>query len=265
MSEKDFQLEELENAAVNKSNNAKRIAAAAGIAALGGGTALAAKAAADSMNHPTEEIEALTEEDLQNVAETGSEQVPEAQSVVKQEVVIENDPQPETPTEDQANIEFESRTMIVDEDLNVKASVLDGTIDGRNFQLQDLDGDGEADVIKIDADDNGIYTSDETVLLTSNDHISMDQDVHNNTVIIEPNPWDEPTPDPWLVVENDDIENDFLDEKTGEVYENDYAENNENYVNNADDDSNNEMAYENYNEGEEFVSDDFSGDDMIFA
>lgn len=36
MTNEDYQLEELENAAVNKSNNAKRFAAAAGILATGG-------------------------------------------------------------------------------------------------------------------------------------------------------------------------------------------------------------------------------------
>ena len=94
MTNEDYQLEELENAAVNKSNNAKRIAAAAGLLATGGAAGYAAT------NIPTgvedEPIETLTEEDLEGVAETGANQVQEPEVTPQP---IQPQPQPATPVQ----------------------------------------------------------------------------------------------------------------------------------------------------------------------
>lgn len=283
MQENDFQLEELENQAVKKSSNAKRIAAAAGLMAAGAGTTLAATAVAGAAGEPAlEQPEAV---DLQEIAETGANQVPEAAApqptVAQQEVVVETVHQPAPPQEeDELDIKFDTKTTIVDENGNVEASELKGTVNGHDFVITDIDGDDEGDIMKIDVDGNKIYTSDEIVILTPNDHISMNQDAAHQVVIIEPSEDPAPTPDPWDVVDVDDIHNDFRDEKTGEVYSDDYAESNPNYVNNADlatedgtiDES---LAYDVYESGEDditndlasedFTSDDFSGDDMIMA
>ena len=75
MTNEDYQLEELENAAVNKSNNAKRIAAAAGLLATGGAVGYAASNIPGGSDE--EPIETLTEEELDEVADAGASQVQE--------------------------------------------------------------------------------------------------------------------------------------------------------------------------------------------
>lgn len=259
MAENDFQLEELETKAVNKSNNAKRAAVAAGLMAAGAGSALAAKAVADAMDHPTEEIETLAEEDLQNVANTGSEQVPEAQPVVNQEVVVVSEPQQEVTPEDSVDIEFTTNTHYYDENGNLVMNEESGTINGHDFKIIDGDMDGKGDILMVDVDGDHEFSLEEIEVLSPEDNIYMGHPtpIHKDVVIttdVDPEP-DPLILDEWDVVDND-IHNDFQDEKTGEVYSNDYAENNENYVNNAELGVENDLAYETYEESDDFVSDE---------
>lgn len=274
MQENDFQLEELENQAVKKSSNAKRIAAAAGLMAAGAGTTLAATAVAGAAGEPA--LEQPEGVDLQEIAEAGANQVPEAAApqptVAQQEVVVETVQQPVAQEDDEMNIKFDTRTTIVDEDGNVEASELKGTVDGHDFVITDIDGDGQGDILKVDVDGNKIYTSDEIAILTPGNQISMNQEVAHDVVIIEPSddPVIDPTPDPWDDVVDNDIDNDFKEEKTGEVYTDDYAENNKNYINNAevvsehDDVIDNDLAYQEDEPGDDYI-DDNSADDMALV
>lgn len=239
MTNEDYQLEELENAAVNKSNNAKRIAAAAGLLATGG----AAGYAATSI--PTDEVEepmeTLTEEDLESVADTGANQVHEPE--VKPQPV-QPQPQPATPVQptaptEEIDVKFETTTHYYDANDNLVAMTEEGTIDGKDFMLLDWDGDKRADVLAYDENDNGAYEEDEIVELQGNEQIALEHAAtHHEDVFLASN---EPEPDPDPIVyydldeekdyAQDTIHNDFEDEKTGETYSHDYAENNEDYDN----------------------------------
>lgn len=237
MTNEDYQLEELENAAVNKSNNAKRIAAAAGLLATGGAAGYAAT------NIPTgsaeEPIEPLTEEDLESVADTGANQVQEPE--VKPQPV---QPQPATPVQptppaqDEVDVSFDKTTHYYDENNNLVMTTEEGTVNGQQFKLVDVDGDMRADILAYDADGNGVINEDEIVELSGKDQIAMGHATaqHDDQFIAIHEPEPEPYIEPYDINDEKDyadntIHNDFEDEKTGETYSHDYAENNEDYNN----------------------------------
>lgn len=244
MANEDYQLEELENAAVNKSNNAKRIAAAAGILAAGGAAGYAATNI--PLGNDDESKEILTEEDLESVTDTGANQVHEPE-VTQQPVQQPQQPAtpPTPPVEDEVELTFEKTTQYYDENQNLLVTTEEGTLEGHKFQLMDIDGDMRADVLAYDKDGNGIYNEDEVVELSGKDQITMGHATSQHDVkfvaLNEPEP--EPNPEPYIEpldineekdYTDNEIHNDFEDEKTGENYQYDYAENNENYNNNGD-------------------------------
>ena len=261
MADQDFQLEELENDAVNKSNNAKRIAAAAGLAAGSAAAGFAAShftsgggAAPDAVEEP----EVLSEEDLESVANTGVNQV-QSQPVTPQPQPRAQAPQQEQPTEEEVDLSFTKTTeYFAGEDLVMTEE--EGMLDGRKFKLVDIDGDLRADYLAYDEDGNGVYNDDEVIELNGSDKIAMGHTANEHEVVriyaVEPNPQDlDPYAMNTIDIDNEKdypeaIRNDFEDEKTGENYSHDYAENNENYNNNGDVEAYNasytepEMAYQ---------------------
>ena len=239
MTNEDYQLEELENAAVNKSNNAKRIAAAAGLLATGGAVGYAAT------NIPTgegeEPVETLTEEDLESVADTGASQVQEPEAKPQP---VQPQPQPATPVQptppaqDEVDVSFDKTTHYYDEGNNLIMTTEEGTINGHQFKLADVDGDMRADILGYDADGNGVINEDEIMGLSGKDQIAMGHATaqHEDQFIAIHEPDPEPYIEPYNINEEKDyadntIHNDFEDEKTGETYSHDYAENNEDYNN----------------------------------
>lgn len=237
MINEDYQLEELENAAVNKSNNAKRIAAAAGLFATGG----AAGYGANSIpTEPVDEpVENLTEEDLDGVADTGANQVQKPE--VKTQPV-EPQPKPATPedpapsAQEEVDVSFDKTTHYYDENNNLIATSEEGTIDGKQFALVDVDGDKNADIVAYDVNGNGAYEKDEVVYLEGDEQIAMGHEAtqHEDQFLAIHDP--EPYVEPYDINEEKDyadntIHNDFEDEKTGENYSHDYAENNDDYNN----------------------------------
>lgn len=239
MTNEDYQLEELENAAVNKSNNAKRIAAAAGLLATGGAAGYAAT------NIPAGEVEepmeSLTEEDLESVADTGANQVQEPE-VKPQPVQHQTQPatpvQPTPPAQDEVDVSFDKTTHYYDENNNLVMTTEEGTVNGQQFKLVDVDGDMRADILAYDADGNGVINEDEIVELSGKDQIAMGHATaqHDDQFIAIHDPEPEPYIEPYDINEEKDyadntIHNDFEDEKTGETYSHDYAENNDDYNN----------------------------------
>ena len=237
MTNEDYQLEELENAAVNKSNNAKRIAAAAGLLATGGAVGYAAT------HIPTgeveEPVETLTEEDLETVADTGANQVqePEVKPQPQHNPAPEPTPEPE-PTPNDVDVSFDKTTHYYDENNNLIMTTEEGTINGHQFKLADVDGDMRADILAYDADGNGVINENEVIELSGNDQIAMGHATaqHDDQFIAIHEPEPDPYIEPYDINEEKDyadntIHNDFEDEKTGETYSHDYAENNEDYNN----------------------------------
>lgn len=237
-------VDDYENMAVQKSNTAKRIAA--GAALFVGGAAVASGAAyatADNGDLPSPD-EALTSEDIIDGANAGqgSEGADNSQpqQVTEKVVYVEKNVEPEQkPEPDQGStVTWDDKTVVYDENGNVVASSESGTIEGKNFTLLDIDGDEHADILAVDADGNGQYDDSEITRLDVSDHVHMGhetahtKEIHNGSSL-----FDEPAEDSHYVAQNEHeqtIHNNFEDEKTGESYHDDYAENNPDYNPNAD-------------------------------
>ena len=267
MTNEDYQLEELENAAVNKSSNAKRIAAAAGLFATGGAAGYAATQI--PVEEGEEQLESLTPEDSTSGENAGVKQVQEPKT---QPVAPKHEPEP-TPNED-TDVSFDKTTHYYDEDHNLIATAEEGTIDGKDFALYDVDGDMKADVLAYDENGNGIYDDNEYAMLEGKDQIAMGHEAtqHDDIFLATrgPEPEPLPDPDPYLQYDEDkdyadnNVHNDFEDEKTGEDYSHDYADNNDDYNNgeySASSDGGSDYAYDEVKDDTDYVSNDFAAND----
>lgn len=241
-------IDDYENMAVQKSNVAKRVAAGAAVfvggAAVAGGAAYAATQPSEG-----EDGAPLTAEDVVNGADVTSEY--QAEPVVEQTtekvVVVEKlveKPSVEEP--EKSSVTWDETTNYYVGDDKV-ASVEEGTVDGHKFALMDIDGDSHADLLAVDVDNNGQFDDNEVVTYTEEDHVHMG---HQTARVTEQhyNSWDDITPNydgQNYVAQNqthqeDVIHNNFEDEKTGESYHGDYAENNPDYNPNVDGDNGND-------------------------
>lgn len=188
-------------------------------------------------------------------------------------------PQPVTPVEptppepDGPDVSFDKTIHYYDENQNLVVTEENGTINGQQFKLVDVDGDMRADLLAYDADNNGIINEDEIVELSGKDQIAMGHATTQHEVkfvtMQEPEPEPEPYIEPYDIHEekdlaDDTIQNDFEDEKTGENYSHDYAENNEDYNNgevdhySAESSDESDYAYEDENKEE----DDYGYNDL---
>ena len=256
----DYQLEDAENAAVNKSKNLKRgLAVGAAVVGAGAATAFGATKVAEGM-HSNDEPE-LTAEDLEAAAQAGADgstadAVKEAnqQPTVKQTTV---EVHPEDKVVD-PELSVEETALIYDENGDYIGSVDSGTYDGKDFMVLDTDGNGKGDIMAYDENGNGIYEDHEIVYIDNETYdmgqgsrLSAYQQTEDGDVV---KIYDQPNTGRFAQVEPrhegiDDIHNDFEDEKTGEEYSHDLAENNPDYNNHAEDN--------NYSAG---MSDDIQND-----
>lgn len=238
-------VDDYENMAVQKSNNAKRVAA--GAALFVGGAAVAGGAAYAATGHDTPDViddSPLTAEDVVEGGNVGNDYQPEVHNETTERVVYVE--KHEEPSHDQnseqtneTQVTWDEKTVVY-EDGNVVGSFESGTIQGHNFALFDVDGDNHADYLAIDADGNGQFDDNEIVKYDVSDHVHMGhetahtKEIHNNNQYIVEDGGED-------IARNDDdreiIHNNFEDEKTGESYNGDYAENNRDYNPNADMDS----------------------------
>lgn len=238
-------VDDYENMAVQKSNNAKRVAA--GAALFVGGAAVAGGAAYAATGHDTPDViddSPLTAEDVVEGGNVGNDYQPEVHNETTERVVYVE--KHEEPSHDQnseqtneTQVTWDEKTVVY-EDGNVVGSFESGTIQGHNFALFDVDGDNHADYLAIDADGNGQFDDNEIVKYDVSDHVHMGhetahtKEIHNNNQYIVEDGGED------IARDDDDreiIHNNFEDEKTGESYNGDYAENNRDYNPNADMDS----------------------------
>ena len=238
-------VDDYENMAVQKSNNAKRVAA--GAALFVGGAAVAGGAAYAATGHDTPDViddSPLTAEDVVEGGNVGNDYQPEVHNETTERVVYVE--KHEEPSHDQnseqtneTQVTWDEKTVVY-EDGNVVGSFESGTIQGHKFALFDVDADNHADYLAIDADGNGQFDDNEIVKYDVSDHVHMGhetahtKEIHNNNQYIVEDGGED-------IARNDDdreiIHNNFEDEKTGESYNGDYAENNRDYNPNADMDS----------------------------
>lgn len=262
----DYQLEEMENSAVEKSSMAKRAAAAAGLVGAGAATAYGATRIIDG--HQDNDNEEATGEDLADGAKAGAidesainttestAQAAPSQSTEEVHVYHHNVEAPKT-VEQEPEMEFQSTTHWYDEDGNLVGQTDDGTYDGKAFSVIDVDGDGHGDYLAYDVNGDGVYQSNEISSISGYDYAMGHGDTHHDRDINtgeELVAAHEPSYNVYGTEKNDiaDIHNDFDVEKAGEEYDNDLAQYNPDYRNNEDIDNqynasmerNEEYAYE---------------------
>jgi hypothetical protein len=261
----DYQLEELENSAVKKSKLAKRAAVSAALLGTGAASAMAA----EQFSHGSTENanpDALTEDDLQSGAEMGavdsevldnqSQPEPANTSTQTQEIHVyhhydnppqvdpepqpepQPDPQPEPQSENSDEIEFESTTLLYDNDGNLVAQVDKGNIGDSDFAVLDLDADGKGDYLLYDENHDGEYQENEVSKLEGDFDYTMGQGKEVHHVNIETGKEIYPPQVEHVDINKedgiDDITNDFAEEKAGEDYSEDLAENTPDYQNDGD-------------------------------
>ena len=270
-------IDDYENMAVQKSNVAKRMAAGAAVfvggAAVAGGAAYAATQPSD-----TEESTPLTAEDVVNGADVTSKYQPETvaeQPTTEKVVVVEKHVEiPSVEETEKSSVTRDETTNYYVGDDKV-ASVEEGTVDGHKFALMDIDGDSHADLLAVDVDNNGQFDDNEVVTYTEEDHVHMG---HQTARVTEQhyNSLDDITPNydgQNYVAQNqthqeDVIHNNFEDEKTGESYHGDYAENNPDYNPNVDGDNGNDNYLAENDSYEQNENDNYSAgmeDDSYLA
>lgn len=255
----DMNIEDYEDQAIKKSKIAKGI----GIAAAGavGGAAIAAGTAyATGINGKDVLDEPLNAEEMAKGAEVGEEFQPveetPAQPTTQYVYVEKPEPEPEIEVENEPEVTWDETTEYYIGDEQVLKTE-EGTIDGHNFMIADVDADGKADVLAYDLNNNKEYEENEIVELKSTDNIYMG----NQTAHTTAKHYEDPYADPWNpgLAEGQQpyayneqpshqIHNNFEDEKTGEEYHGDFAEGNPDYNPRADVDygSNEQYLAENY-------------------
>lgn len=257
MTNNDYELEEMEDAAVNRSRNLKRGlaigGAVAGSAAAGVGLYAAVSGGigenGEEISLEPDELlsgaNAVAEDLVQDSAEEEKVETPRPHINVTTETV-------ETPENEEAMLDVKETGVLLDENGEVIGTYDEGTYDGKRFIVVDSDGNGKGDIIGYDANGNGIIEEHE---ITSMDNSSyqighgVEQSVymidesgnkvllyrgHDVSQFIAQNNIPEPEPyyDPYQE-DIREIHNDFEDEKTGETYRNDLAQNNDDYNNNS--------------------------------
>ncbi len=243
----DYQLDEMENAAVNKSKNLKRgIAAGAGILGVG-----ATAAAAAAHYSETDEEIPLDTEDILAGANAGADEQPQEEPVaeapkaqsshVTHHIVEDKVVEPE-PQQDELDIKVNETAILLDENGEMISSYDKGTVNGMDFVAIDSDNNGKADLLAIDENYNGIYEDNEIHELDNKSYeIGQGENLTGYMkteggefvkIYESPNPFLE---EQYAYDEyhsgGESIHNDFEDERTGEVYRNDFAENNRDYNN----------------------------------
>lgn len=257
-------IESYEDMAVDRSKTAKKVAigaaAVAGAAVVGAGTAYAMTDNGEDVLDETLTPDAV----LAGAEETAQEYAPQAQQPaeeVEQVRVVYREAPKEAASEEESAVKWEETENYYVNGEKV-ASIERGTVDGHKFMLADVDGDNYADAVAIDMNDNGIYEDNEVQRLSTFDGVKMGHQTAHTSDSNYYVPTSDPTPEPQLDPYHSDpymyqepVHNNFEDEKTGEDYEYDFAENNADYNPNADVDY---SANDNYlAESDGYDSDDY--------
>lgn len=244
----DYQLEEMENSAVEKSSMAKRAAAAAGLVGAGAATAYGASRIMESNSQGSDNAEA-TDEDLTSGAQAGAidensmgtsdnaTQTTSNQSTEEIHVHHHYDVVDKPVVEEEQEMEFESTTHWYDEEGNLIGQTDEGTYDGKAFTIVDVDNDGHGDYLAYDVNGDNVYQANEITSISDYNYamghgtIHYDKDINTGEELYAAH---EPTSGAYDIEKNDiaDIHNDFDGEKAGEKYDNDLAQYNPDYRNN---------------------------------
>lgn len=250
----DYQLEEMENSAVNKSTMAKRIAAGAGLLTAGAATAYGAEQLmGDDGNGNSVATEHVQQPDLTSGAAAGAvgegvaeqpQSQPEPQTVHTEEnvhvyhhYVEDPKPAPDPKPSPEPEMEFKSTTHLYDDDGNHVATIDDGSYAGKYFAVMDYDADGRGDVLWYDENGDGMMSQDEKIDISDTNYVMGQHggEHHDVNIITREEIHDAHTHGDKPYTDSlADIHNDFDDEKSGEEYRDDLAQNNQDYRNHED-------------------------------
>lgn len=233
MSEQNYKIEEMEDAAVKKSNIAKTVGAAVAMGVAGAGVAYGANALADhgqeaegSATPPQEGN--LSANDLSGAADTG------AQSLSMKEertTEIHHHHYEETnPAEAEPEVEFGERIEMHDNEGNLISAAETFTVDGKDGALIDNEGDGKADAMWIDHNGNGLIDEGEVTSLEGQ-NVHMFNTPEESVSIIHAEDENAPADPKDDISDAHGIQNDFgrEDQQFG-----DYADGNQDYNNHGD-------------------------------
>lgn len=256
----DMNIEDYEDQAIKKSKLAKGIGIAAA-GAIGGGAIAAGTTYAATLGGDDPIDVPLNADEMAIGAEVGEEIAPVAEEPAQpatqpttQYVYIEKAaPEHNSETEKSSDLVWEETTNYYVDGEKVM-SIEEGQLDGHNFMLIDSNADGSADVLAYDVNNNHIYEENEVVELSRFDNIRMGNptahvsDIHHDPYIFP----EEQILGPYAYNEEPhQIHNNFEDEKTGEDYHGDFAENNPDYNPNANMD---------YGQGEQYLAENYGYD-----
>lgn len=240
-------IEDYEDLAVKKSQAAKR--AAIGGAVLVGGAAVAGGVAYANSKPGDDVDETLTADNVTSGAEVddGIEPVAETSHTSEQTVKYvyvekEVEEQPQQSEDDNVTWDETENYYVGDEKV---MSIEKGTVDGHNFSLVDLDGDDKADFLGVDFNDDGKFEANEIMQYTPSDNVRMGHETSHVTDKMYFTEAQTGVDQGETVInsEGEPIHNNFEDEKTGEAYHDDYAEDNDDYNPTADVDYGNSGEY----------------------
>jgi len=242
MNNNDYQLEEMENSAVNKSAMAKRAAAGAGLLAAGAATAYGAEHLMGGEDEPVVEPTTTEQPDLASGAAAGAveegvaeqpQAQPEPQTVHTEEdvhvyhhYVKDQEPQPEPEPE----MKFESSTHLYDDEGNLVGTMDAGTYAGKDFLILDEDADGHGDVLWYDENGDGKIQQNELADVSGSGYAMGSRGGEHRDINIETGEVLDEQIAHNHVDPLEDIDNDFYaQEKSGEEYRDDLAQNNPDY------------------------------------
>lgn len=235
MATNDYELEEMENSAVKKSENWKK-GAAVGAAVLGAGGAVAygATRVADASSDDIDSEDLLSGAQAGAVEEENLSQTTTStvEHNTHETIHVIHHVAPETP-DDTPDVTLNESAVLYDEEGNPVAQFDAGTVEGHDFVVVDQDLDGIGDTIGIDINDNGTLESNE-IHDISRAGWEMGQSDNKTAYIIDHQGEVDKAGDIDIAHRDDDIDdirNDFHDERTGDEYRDDLAENNPDYRN----------------------------------
>lgn len=239
MSNEDYQLEAAEDAAVKKSNTAKRAAIGAGLLAAGAATAYGAEQIVGADHGHTADSATITPEtDLTSGAAAGAVEggvAEQPQATAEPQVVHENTTVNNyivhTDESTDPELEISETHFYYDEEGNRLGAIEEGSYDGKNVVIVDQDGDNKADVMWYDQNGDG-HVQDNEVYDVSGANYTTGHGQTDVTIVEAEDPAPNPDPDPEPYSEeirNDDDGKGPYNEKTGETYRQDLAENNRDY------------------------------------
>lgn len=205
-------LDEYESMAVKNSNNAKRVAAAA--ATFVGGAVVAGGTTYAMTSHKVTDAP-LTEMDVVAGADVASVYQDEVEQTQAKVVKVQHQPQPEP----EPKVEWNEEDNVYVDGQKV-STVMTGEYDGHEVAVVDEDGNGLANRLMVDVNGNGTFESSEVTVFEDSDGVVMGHHAPkvNNHYL-----------NSTALNEDPNIKNDFSDEKTGEEYHDDLAENNPDY------------------------------------